>query len=206
MLPVAEGRLLAIVFVKSGLARSILMEVESNISHEELINVRAILNERLSGLTLGHIRKTISERLADTQCSPKLIKLFIDPGVGLWSDQESESVHIKGTDNLITMPEFADRDKLLEFVKVLEDKKALKELIESRSVGEGIVITIGNEINIEQIKDCSLVTSRYKAGNLSGTIGIIGPTRMPYSRLITIVEYTARSLTEALSESRGANE
>ncbi len=70
--------------------------------------------------------------------------------------------------------------------------------MESKSSGEGIIITIGHENTIDEIRDCSLVTSRYKIGKISGTIGIIGPTRMPYSKLVSIVQYTARSLTDAL--------
>jgi len=200
LIPVAEGKILVIVAVKSGLARTILLEVESNIEIEELHQIEQILNERLIGLTLGHIRKTLKERLSDANGSPRLIKLFIDSKSPVWSDQGEEKLHFVGTDKLITQPEFADRDKLTEFVKLLEEQKALIDYIEAKAVGEGIVITIGSENEINQIQGCSLVISRYNAGKLSGTIGIIGPTRMPYSKLVSIVEYTAKSLTDALSD------
>ena len=75
-----------------------------------------------------------------------------------------------------------------------------RDFLESKSSGDGIIITIGSENVINEIQSCSLVTSRYKAGKVSGTIGIIGPTRMPYAKLVSIIEYTARSLTDALSE------
>jgi len=167
------------------------------------MQMESVLNERLAGLTLGHIRKTISERLHDTKCSPKLLKLFVDADIDLWTDMDGGKVHITGTDNLISQPEFADRTKLTEFVKFLEDRSELMDLLKSKSLGEGIVITIGSESSIAPIQNCSLVTSGYKAGKLSGTVGVIGPTRMPYSRLISIVEYTAQSLTKALSKSKG---
>ncbi len=205
LIPVSEGKIIMIITVKSGLIKSILMEVESDISPNDLMQMEFVLNERLAGLTLGHIRKTISERLHDTGCSPKLIKLFVDPEIDLWTGLEDGKLHITGTDNLISQPEFADRSKLTEFVKFLEDRAELMELLESKSLGEGIVITIGSESSIAPIQNCSLVTSGYRAGKLSGTVGVIGPTRMPYSRLISIVEYTAKSLTKALSESKGKN-
>jgi len=200
LIPAAEGKILVVVSMKSGLARTILLEAESGIDVKELARMQQILNERLCGLSLGQIRKTLAERLADTNCSPRLIKLFIDPEVNIWVDEGGDKLHITGTDNLINQPEFADRKKLSEFVRLIEEQSSLKEFIESQSVGEGIIITIGNENPIEQIKGCSLVTTRYKAGKVSGTIGIIGPTRMPYSKLASIVEYTAKSLTDALSE------
>lgn len=200
LIPVAEGKLLAILSVESGLARSILIELESQISDKDLIQLEAVLNERLAGLPLGQIRKTIRERLSDTPCNPKLIKLFISPDQAIWTASDPKIIYLKGTDNLLAQPEFSDRNKLLGFLKFLEEKEELVNLLESRTLGEGIVITIGTESAIDQIQNCSLVTTRYKAGKMTGAIGIIGPTRMQYSKLISIVDYTARSLTEALSE------
>jgi heat-inducible transcriptional repressor len=202
LIPVAEGKLLVIVAVASGLARTILMEVESSIETEELRQMEEVLNERLAGLSLGHIRKTLNERLAGTNCSPRLLKLFIDTKAAVWEDQGNEKLHYTGTDNLVNQPEFADREKLTDFLKLLEEQKALMEFVQSKSMGEGLIITIGSENAINEIQNCSLVTSNYKVGDLTGTIGIIGPTRMPYSKLVSIVEYTAKSLTDALSDEK----
>ena len=201
LIPVSEGKILVIVAVKSGLARSILMEFDSGVPIDELRQMESVLNDRLSGLTLGRIRKTISERLADTALSPRLLKLFVDGESEIWQDRNQSSLHATGANNLIQQPEFADREKLSNVMKALEEKKELIEFINSKSIGEGIVITIGSENKMDQMQNCSVVASKYRAGNVSGTIGIIGPTRMPYSRLISIVEYTAKSLTKALSGS-----
>jgi heat-inducible transcriptional repressor len=206
LLPVAEGKIFVVVTIKSGLIKSLLMEVESDTLPGELEEMESVLNERLAGLKLGHIRKTINERLASSRCSPKLLKLFVDHEADIWSGLEEKELHVIGTDNLINQPEFADRSKLSDIIKFLENKEELKKILESQSIGEGIVITIGSESSIDIIQNCSLVTSAYKAGKLRGTIGVIGPTRMPYSKLISIVEYTARSLTEALSDSRTKDE
>jgi len=200
LIPVAEEKILLVVAVKSGLARTILLEVESKVDSTELRSMESVLNERLTGLTLGQIKNTLSERLSDTDCSPKLIKMFIDSEAEIWDGEQSEKLHVTGTDNLIVQTEFADRERLTDIIKLLEEKNALKKFIESKSTGEGIIITIGNENTIDEIRDCSVVTSSYKIGKISGTIGIIGPTRMPYSKLVSIVQYTARSLTDALSD------
>ncbi len=200
LIPVAEEKILLVVAVKSGLARTILLEVESKIDNIELKLMESVLNERLTGLTLGQIRNTLSERLSDTACSPKLIKMFVDSEAEIWEGEQNEKLHVTGTDNLIIQPEFADRERLTDIVKLLEEKNALRSFMESKSSGEGIIITIGNENTIDEIRDCSLVTSGYKVGKISGTIGIIGPTRMPYSKLVSIVQYTAKSLTDALSD------
>jgi heat-inducible transcriptional repressor len=206
LLPISEGKVYVVVTVKSGLVKSIFMEVESDTTPAELEEMEAVLNERLTGLKLGQIRKTIGERLSDTRCSPRLLKLFVDPDVDIWSGLEDEKLHIIGTDKLISQPEFSDLNKLSDVVKFLENREELKKLLESKTLGEGIVITIGSESSVHEFQNCSLVTSGYQVGKLRGTIGIIGPTRMPYSRLISIVEYTAKSLTEALSDSKAKDE
>ncbi len=200
LIPVADGKILLVVAVKSGLARTILLEVESKIEISELRMMESVLNERLAGLTLGQIKNTLTDRLSDTACTPKLIKMFVDSEAEIWSGEQKDNLHITGTDNLIIQPEFADRGRLTDIIKLLEEKNALKSFMESKASGEGIIITIGNENTISEIRDCSLVTSSYKIGKVSGTIGVIGPTRMPYSKLVSIVQYTARSLTDALSD------
>ncbi len=202
LIPVAEGKILLVVAVKSGLARTILLEVESKVNTVDLKLMESVLNERLAGLTLGQIKNTLSDRLNDTACSPKLIKMFIDSETEIWDGKLSEKLHVTGTDNLIIQPEFADRERLTDIIKLLEEKNVLQSFMESKSTGEGIIITIGSENPISEIRECSLVTSSYKIGKISGTIGVIGPTRMPYSKLVSIVQYTARSLTDALSDKK----
>ncbi|MCX6826489.1 MAG: heat-inducible transcriptional repressor HrcA [candidate division Zixibacteria bacterium] len=198
LIPVADGKLLVIVAVRSGLAKTILMEVESDIDIAELRQMESVLNERLAGLTLGHIRKTLNDRLANTSCSSRLIKLFLDSKSVIWEDQGDEKLHYTGADKLISQPEFADRNRITDFFKLLENQKSLIEFLESKSVGEGIVITIGSENEINEMRSCSLVISKYQTGNNFGVIGILGPTRMPYSKLVSIVDYTAKSLSDAL--------
>jgi heat-inducible transcriptional repressor len=103
-----------------------------------------------------------------------------------------------GTDNLAAMPEFADRERLQAILKVVEEGKVLSDFL-SQVKNEGLVITIGREHAISEIINCSLVTATYRVGDISGSVGIIGPTRLPYSKAVSIVEYAARSITDLLS-------
>ncbi len=91
-------------------------------------------------------------------------------------------------------------------MKLLEDAKKYTEFL-TQAHDEGLFITIGRENTIREIINCSVVSSTYKVGNITGAIGVIGPTRMPYSKLVSVIEYTARSITEVLSgidERKGA--
>ncbi len=198
LIPVSENRIMVVVVVKSGLARSVILEVEASVSEGSLLEVEAILNERLAGLSLAAIRDSISERMAGVTGSGRLINLIVDSKERIWTDDRGEELRIAGTDRLVSIPEFSDRERLSRFIKMLEEGKVLSEFL-TQAHEEGLYITIGRENRIQEIINCSVVTSTYRVGNITGTIGIIGPTRMPYSKLVSVVEYTARSISEVLS-------
>jgi heat-inducible transcriptional repressor len=189
---------MVVVITGSGLVRSVILEIEASLTSSSLTEVEAVLNERLSGLSLANIRDTISKRMADLTGHGRLIKLVIDSKDKIWTEERGEEIHFAGADKLLRMPEFADRERLSRLMKLLEDGKVLSEFLNHASE-EGLVITIGRENRISEIINCSIVTSTYRVGSITGTIGVIGPTRMPYSKLVSVVEYTARSITEVLA-------
>ncbi len=198
LVPVTGERIMVVVVVQSGLARSVILEVETAISENDLREVEVVLNERLSGLSLGQIRDSIGKRLADVSGRGRLIHLIVDSRDRIWKHDSATEIRVSGMDNLLTQPEFADISKLSELIRVLEDASTLTDFLREAK-DEGLVITIGRESRFSEIMNCSLVTSSYKVGDISGTIGILGPTRMPYSKLVSVVQYTARTITEVLS-------
>jgi len=197
---VASNRVLVIIAVKSGLARTLLLEVDTQIDPAQLDETRAILNERLAGLTLGEIRITAAERLRDTKGEPRLIKMFVESSDRLTTMQEGGNVHLGGATNIMAQPEFKDIANLSNLMHVIEDRTQLLEWFSSTNPEEGIVITIGKEFDAADLGQCSLVSSTYKVGRVKGTIGVLGPMRMPYSKLVSVVDYTARMLTNLLSD------
>jgi len=198
LIPVSEGRIMVVVVVESGLARSVIVEVEVAVHDAELREVEMVLNDRLTGLTLGEIRSSVSERTADLAGTARLIKLLVDSKDRIWTDQAPDDIKVAGVDNLVNQPEFADVDKVSELLRVFGDSSIISEFLR-QAYGEGLLITIGKENRFDEIMNCSLVTSSYRVGSISGTIGIIGPTRMPYNKLVSVVRYTARTITDVLS-------
>lgn len=205
LIGLAEGRIMVVVIVQSGLARSLILEVEAAVTESQLKEVESTLNERLGGLSLAEIRDTITQRVGALAGQGRLIQLLVDSKERIWTDSHAEELHVAGTNRLISMPEFVDRDRLLRLLQLLEDGKELAEFLSAAS-HEGLVITIGRENPISQAVNCSVVTSQYHVGEVSGTIGVIGPTRMPYSKLVSVVEYTARSISEVLSGMKSSGE
>ena len=201
LIPVAEKKLLVILAVKSGLVKSILLEADSPLKGQDLEETRRVLNERLCGLSLGAMKKDIDQRVKDVSTgSARLVKLFLDSKDSILNFPEVEQIHLGGAINILSQPEFKDYDKLRPLMYLIEEKKFLAELFSTKGIKEGITITIGKEIKKGEMQSCSLVTSQYEAGGLKGTIGIVGPTRMRYSKLVSLVDYTAKLLSQILSE------
>jgi len=198
LIPVSDDRLMIVVVVESGLARSLVLEVETSLSDKAVREVETTLNERLRGLTLSEIRDSISSRLADVTGHARLLKLVVDSSDRIWTEDRSQDLLVSGTNHLLAKPEFSRLDRISSLLKVIEDRQVLSEFL-GHAHEEDLIISIGRENTLSEIINCSLVTASYKVGNIQGAVGIIGPTRLPYSKAVSIVEYTARSITDVLS-------
>lgn len=198
LIPISDERIMVVVVVKAGLARSIIIEIQAAISETSLREVEAVLNERLCGLTLGEIRRTITDRLSDVAEGGRLVKMLLDSKDKIWTDLDPDGIHVAGADHLLKQPEFADMDKISELVRMLENGNILGDFLREAH-DAALVIVIGQESKYAEIINCSLVAASYSVGKVSGAIGIIGPTRMPYSKLVSVVEYTAKTITQVLS-------
>lgn len=194
---VSRDRILIVLAVRSGPVRTIFVEGEWADSDEALGSVAGFLNERLAGQTLREIRETYRDRLADGPAEhADLINIFLEQAEGLFSARApaGEDVLLGPTAGLAAQPEFADREHLRTLLQLTEQRDVLAEALRDRRA-DGIVISIGGEHAIPPLVDFSMVTAEYEMGSVHGTIGVIGPTRMPYDRMVSLVEYTARLLS-----------
>lgn len=199
LIPVAHNKILLILTVKSGLARTLLVEVDVELKDSIIEHTAQLLNERLSGIKIGELYQNLKERVKDLAgADARLLKMFVNASDTLLSGPGT--LRLEGTTNLVGKPEFKDHDKLAGVIQMLEERTSLVELLQQKGIGEGIVITIGKEINLSEAEPCAMVTSPYHAGRVSGTIGIIGPKRMNYGRLVTLVETTAKLLSRQLKK------
>ena len=200
LIPVAEKKLLVVLVVHSGLVKSIIMEVDSNLPDLAITETVQILNERLCGLTLGDIKSTISERVKNSsQGDPKLIRLLVEGANEIWDLPSENELHYSGASNLINQPEFHNPKDMAEMAALIEDRKIIRELLDRAGVAEGITVTIGQKSSADKSEQLSLLTSSYDLGGVKGLIGVIGPTRMNYSKLVSLVDYTAKMLSDIFS-------
>ena len=119
-------------------------------------------------------------------------------------ESEAGEVYIDGAFNILTKPEFANREKLRELLDTLEEKsrlvKILTECLASDPFGRSVKVIIGDENVVPSMKGCSIITASYRLdGDVSGTLGVVGPTRIEYGRTMAVVNYLARFIERALS-------
>jgi len=193
---IAENKLLVILTIKSGIVKTITLEINFKLDNEELESAARILNQRLGGLSLREIRENITDRVSELPADSQrdLITLFVDNAQQLFDFQEDRQFHLVGLKTLLAQPEFSQSDKLRTIIELMENKKVLVHLVGASPPEEGVKITIGRENPIDQSLDISVVTSAFYIGDNIGRMGIIGPMRMDYSKLLSVVNYTAKAI------------
>jgi len=196
----SNERLLMVLVLHGGAARTLFVEVESLIPAEALASVAQVLNERLAGLSLKEIRASVRERLRDVSPSAdaeQVLNIFIEEAEQMFEmgSQGSSSLVLGSAQMLADQPEFHSNDRMRSLLELTERRDLLREALESRSE-PGISVTIGGEHLDPVLNDFTIITSTYAYGPVAGIIGVIGPTRMPYKKIVTMVEHTSRLLTD----------
>lgn len=204
LISVSSTRLLVIISIRSGLVKTMMMEVHSEISRSKMEEVARYLNERLSGLTLKEIRDTFTERVRDLQHEESgLIRLFIESVDKLFVENRKDKVHIGGTRAILSQPEFETAKNFKSIIELMDNEEMIIHVLENTDLKSGLTtVTIGEETKIEDLKDFSVVTTTYTVGELSGSIGVLGPKRMEYSKMIPLVDYVAKTITHMFHQSK----
>jgi heat-inducible transcriptional repressor len=202
---VTSQRLLMVLTLEGGVVRTVFVEMPGEIADSALGSVTAVLNERLGGLTIGQIRVSLSSRLRDAGGDPsaaELLNIFVQEGEQLFDaalpSSDGQQVVLGTTSVLAEQPEFSAADRLRRLLALTETPDALGAAILRRVQVPGISITIGAEHDDPRLEEFTLVTAEYQVGALAGVIGVIGPTRMPYDKVISLVGHTSRLLSDLL--------
>jgi heat-inducible transcriptional repressor len=201
---VSSERLLMVLTLEGGVMRTVFVEVPGDIADIALTEVTTVLNERLAGLTLEQIRTSLAARLRDssaTLASTELLNIFVQEAESLFDSGVpiGESAVVLGQPSLLAeQPEFSGAERMRRLIELTERPQALAEALRRRGDAPGVSITIGAEHADPRLDEFTVVTSEYKTGSLTGVIGVIGPTRMPYEKVISLVTHTSRLLTDLL--------
>ncbi len=202
----SSTRILVVVSVTSGLIRTITLEIDAEVKEENIITVQQFLNERLAGLKLSEIKNSFSERVKDfdSESHRPIIRVFLDSVDKIFTERIGDKTYISGTKNILKQPEFEDPDHFQSVIELVENKDIIIHVLDrNKNTDEDeVTITIGGENLDEKLSDYSMITKEYKIGDLSGTLGIMGPKRMDYSKIVAAVVYVAEQLTQELTKQR----
>ncbi len=202
LIPVASDRLLLVLALAGGAVRTIFVEVPSHMAGDAVAQVAVVLNERLAGLTLREIRTTLSQRLRDAVTDPgssELMNIFLQEGGELFDvpgGDGADGILLGSAQQLAGQPEFASQQRLQDLLDVTERRDLLRRALAARE--DGLTITIGSEHRDARLAAFTLVTSSYRWGPLTGMIGVLGPTRMPYDKIVAVVDHTSRLVGDLL--------
>lgn len=199
LIGVGGEKILVVITIQTGLVRSLLLELEAAITREEIEWVTAFLNQRLAGLTLAEIRKSIQQRLQGVSAEKTtVIRKVVDRADEVFSFSDRDDYLVNGMRGLASQPEFYNVEELRKVLTLLEDKKLFVHLFARRE--GGVEVRIGKENQLSPLSSLSIVSAPYRYGNLSGAIGLIGPTRMNYPKAVSIIEYTSQKIDSIVGE------
>jgi len=207
LVAVSSDKVLLVLTLRSGVVRTIYVDLPMAVPTEALVPVALVLNERLAGLTLKEIRRTLPDRLRDAapvddESAMQLLNIFLQSAEDLFEGAEltGEDVHLGRASVLAKQPEFASGDKLKNLIELTERRDLLSDVLVTREHDDTLKITIGAEHEHPELSSFTLVTSEYRVGNLKGVLGVIGPTRMPYEKVVSIVDAASSLLTQYLND------
>lgn len=196
-MPLDGERVLAVLVAKSGYVENRIIEIPSAIPTEELEKAAKELNQVVFGKTLEQAREIIIASLKEH-------KNTLDVALEKVLEEElsdSKTLVVSGQHNLITYPEIV-REKLKDLFDAFEEKKLIIGLLNVVKQAEGVQIFIGKDCPLEAAKECSMITASYGSSNSDslGTIGVIGPMRMNYQQTVSIIDYTAKLLSQVIDK------
>ncbi len=204
LVKISSKRLLVVITVKSGLVRTITLEFNSDLDKDKIEAVQKILNERLAGLTFGEIRKSLPERLKGkrTKDTEPILRLFLNSSDKIFANiPNEEKAFISGVSRVVHHPEFSDHEKMESIIELIENKDVIVHFIdETFDNKNSVLISIGEETKEKRFEEYSFIVKKYKIGEVSGALGIVGPKRMEYSRTVAAIEYIAETLSKEMKK------
>ncbi|MGD0229314.1 MAG: heat-inducible transcriptional repressor HrcA [Syntrophorhabdales bacterium] len=196
----SKTTILVVFVTSSGMVHTRLVNTEEELPQELLSGMKSYMNQRCDGLPFYTLRRNIFEDMArDREAFHSLMGQVMDVLEEIMEKEEGREVYLDGTSRFIGVPELSDITRLRELFQAFERKEKLLKLLDRSMEQEGINVIIGAETEVKEMRDMSIITSPYRIDHENqGVLGVIGPVRMNYSRIIPIVHYTAQAVTDLI--------
>ncbi len=189
---VSEEQILVVVVAEGNVIKNKILRIVHNLDSETILKLNILLNSSLDGLTIEEINlSTIAKLKEQAGIHSEIVNSVLDAVAEAIQMEEEMEIYTSGATNFFRYPELSDSERASELISTFEEKKQLAALVNETSEGQetGIQVYIGNETPVQTMKDCSVVTATYDLGDgMQGTIGIVGPKRMDYDKVISTLK------------------
>ncbi len=198
LVPINEKNILLVIVSESDVVKNTILRVNEDYTPDCLQMISKMLNVKLKGLAIDSITDVTIEKLKNEMRSfNTMIEAVVPAFISTLDEMVNVHLYLDGLTNIFNLPEYNNIRKAREFMSMLDQKESIAHMLIERK--EGVDITIGKENTFQEMKECSLVTATYKFnGKVVGKIGVIGPTRMDYDNIVSVVDFMTKSLTDIL--------
>ena len=197
LVSVVPGTALVVLVTDSGIVRDQVIRIPEGVDSDTLYAISRAMTERLNGCTLSEAATMLAEAARESEANGSLLA-----ALGGYLGQNAtvrRHVGISGRSNMLNYPEYSDMEKARSFLSLMEARDRLASIIDQQG-SMAFTVRIGPETGVPEMADCSIVTATYSTANgRQGTIGVIGPTRMQYSRVLSVLDIMGRQMTELFS-------
>lgn len=201
LVPLEEGRALLVLVTEAGFVQDQVLDMPVEVTMMELQRISGVLNEQLRGKTVISLsRDALTALHHELDRYRALLAQTLD-FLAESESQEGDRVFVGGASRMLAQPEFRNVEKVKRLMDLLEEEQVVHDILGATGRGRpGVAITIGEEIHYREMADCSLVTATYRVGDETlGRIGVLGPKRMEYAKVVSLVDNVTQRLSEKLS-------
>jgi len=195
-----QSQAMVIAVMDNGAVQHRMIEIPESITALDMETISRVLNAKLQGLTmksikLNLIREIYSELARHKHVVDRVMELIQDS----LSLEAEDKIYLGGVFNMLNQPEFHNVEKIKTILSIMEQEKLLCDILEGGGWDDGVTVRIGGEIDQWDIKECSMITAPYSVrGRKMGSIGVLGPTRMEYAKVVSVVDYMTKYLSKTL--------
>jgi heat-inducible transcriptional repressor len=203
--PLDSNSLVAVIVTDSGVVKNTIIRTADPVTPDYLESLTRAANDKFAGITIEELNRcTATEDYKKLSYRYRLLDTLIPLLTESLNDARNDDVYADGMSNLFNFPEYSDINKARNLLALIEEKEQLMAILNRIGGSRGVIVSIGSELANSYMKDCSLVTATYKVGeNEIGRIGVIGPTRMEYDRVVAVLEFIADYITGMVERQMG---
>ncbi|HUW63348.1 MAG TPA: heat-inducible transcriptional repressor HrcA [Spirochaetia bacterium] len=197
LVPLVLPRVTLVVVMDSGTIKNHVFEVEEDIGEDDLSVISTVLNAKLRGMTVAGIRRTV---LSEINLELSRYRDVLNRAMEALSDDrgtvEAGKIHLDGMFNILNQPEFHNVEKVKTLLTLLEQEDVLKGLLSGTVPAGSVTVRIGSEMSCRFVEECSMVSATFRMGGQDvGILAVLGPTRMEYARVVSLIEFATRNLS-----------